>query len=177
MEDSELISFFANPYFDEVLIFFDQEEVKSSQEKYKPIKIGDDFLYQKKKTNTVQEYINKIQEILKAKQKDTRVYEGNIFIQISISGSPKKIKITDIDNMIKTLFDAISGVVIKDDRMINTVYANKYKTNGNLKGFFLCIKVLKENETPKVQEFVISEEDDIWKDDPNKDTLTIVDFY
>ena len=57
--------------------------------------------------------------------------------------SKKKYKTKDLDNVIKTLFDAMKGIVYQDDSQIRSVFANKYitdKTPGFMIGTKSCRK-------------------------------------
>lgn len=72
-------------------------------------------------------------------------FEGRLFLAIAIAMSKKDYETKDLDNMIKTLFDAMKGVVYNDDSQICCVFVNKYVTDMT-PGFMIGIRELSKEE-------------------------------
>lgn len=72
-------------------------------------------------------------------------FKGRLFLAIAIGMSKKDHETKDLDNMIKTLFDAMKGVVYKDDSQICSVFVNKYISDKG-PSFMIGIRELSEKE-------------------------------
>lgn len=73
-------------------------------------------------------------------------FKGSLFLAISIALSKKDYETKDLDNMIKTLFDAMKGIVYEDDSQICSVFVNKYMTD-KTPGFMIGIREMSEKDT------------------------------
>lgn len=72
-------------------------------------------------------------------------FKDKLFLAISIAMSKKEYKTKDLDNVVKTLFDAMKGIVYEDNSQICSVFVNKYITD-RTPGFMIGIKKLSEKE-------------------------------
>lgn len=122
LKPGEQYNFYANPFFDEVLIFLDR--VPSAQEKYKPIMNSTRF-YERYEKDNVKVFKNSIKKRLLDKAKPWWPIEDHLFAVVNISGPKKEIQTLDIDNLLKTIFDSFNGIVFIDDSQIISVLAEK----------------------------------------------------
>jgi len=72
-------------------------------------------------------------------------FKGKLFLAISLAMSKKDYETKDVDNMIKTLLDAMKGIVYEDDSQICSVFVNKYVTD-RTPGFMVGIRELSKKE-------------------------------
>jgi len=70
--------------------------------------------------------------------------------------SKKEYKTKDLDNVIKTLFDAMKGIVYEDDSQICSVFVNKYMSD-RIPGFMIGIKKLSEKDRDWYVPILLSE--------------------
>lgn len=72
-------------------------------------------------------------------------FKGKLFLAISLAMSKKDYETKDVDNIIKTLFDAMKGIVYEDDSQICSVFVNEYVTD-RTPGFMIGIRELSKKE-------------------------------
>jgi Holliday junction resolvase RusA-like endonuclease len=149
---SERTTYYQNPDFEEVLIFFD-EEVFTSSEKYKPVEGG---LYERRDKGNAVDFINNIKEKLSKEKKNNWPYTQKIMLVIGISGTKGLYGNRDIDNMVKSVFDALKGVLFVDDSQIHLLIASKQIWNKNMKGFMVGLRVLDENKIDKYEPWLFT---------------------
>ncbi len=158
IKDNEIVKFRMNPYYDEILIFGDII-VPTSQEKYKLID-AEDQLYKKISKSNVDNFSNLLKNRLRAKAKNWWPYKGDLEIIINIGGPKKYIKFKDLDNYLKTIFDAIKGVVIIDDHQITIVTIDKHE-NPYTNGFSIAIRKIQEDSS----DYVYGQNQSEWEKD------------
>jgi Holliday junction resolvase RusA-like endonuclease len=151
MEDE--VTFYQNPDFDEVLIFYD-EEVFTSKEMYKPVEGG---LYERKNKESAVKFISNIKQKLINDRKDNWPYKQKLMLCIGISGSKSLYSSRDIDNMVKPIFDALKGILFEDDSQIHLLIASKQIWHHSLKGFLVGLRVLDENKVDKYEPWLYTE--------------------
>lgn len=142
LTDGETYSYYANPFYDEVLIFLDR--VPSAQEKYKPIKNSKRF-YERYEKDNVKAFKQSIKERLSGKLKPWWPIGEHLFAVVVISGPKNEIETIDIDNLLKTIFDSLSGVVFKDDSQIISVFAEK-ELMPEMSGLAIGLKKIRQFE-------------------------------
>ncbi len=144
---NEAVTFYQNPDFDELFIFYD-EEVFTSKEIFKPVEGG---LYERKNKTSAITFIAKIKQILEDGKKDNWPYKQNLMICIGVSGTKSLYGDRDIDNMVKPILDALKGIVFNDDSQVHLLIASKHIWDKNLKGFMVGLRVLEEGRIDKYE--------------------------
>ncbi len=153
------MEFFANPYFDEILIFW-KRELLTSQDKYKPyncISCNKDLYLSSGKKNKA-DFVNGVQEALLKKSNVEWPFKENLQIQYSVTDIPSRIRLIDLDNMAKSLLDSLKGIVFMDDSQIVAIAGDK-NVIGDLKAFIVAIKRLEKDEKQLFQNALFSSVD------------------
>ncbi len=130
-------TFVANPYYDEILIFAGVK-VPTSQEGYKLVD-SKKQLYKRIKKPNVKRFQSEIKGRLLKKKKPWWPHTEKLSLIVSVGGPKNYIEFSDLDNYLKTIFDAIKGVVIADDHQIIEVTVDK-EENQFVSGFIIAIK-------------------------------------
>ncbi|WP_163380197.1 RusA family crossover junction endodeoxyribonuclease [Cyclobacterium sp. SYSU L10401] len=136
LNEGETATYSANPYYDQVLLFADTK-VPTSQDKYKLID-ADKQLYEKLSKPNVDNFREEIRKRLTKNPKPWWPFVGKLYVDINIGGPKNYIEFKDLDNYLKTVFDAIKGIVIKDDHQIVRVTIDKQE-NQFTSGFTIAI--------------------------------------
>jgi Holliday junction resolvase RusA-like endonuclease len=160
------VSIVANPYFDEVMIFYG-DTVLTSQDHYKPISCdhcSKPGLHLKSDKQNKSGYIKTIKEKLIANLNPDWPFKENLAIQFSVSDTQSRLNKIDLDNLAKTIFDSLQGVVFEDDVQIVRHTADKEFVNGII-AHIVAIKRLAPGERPKFQEFLFSSKIGAWADE------------
>lgn len=144
---SEEVTFYQNPDFDEVFIFYD-EEVFTSKEIFKPVEGG---MYERTNKANAVGFIARIKEILEQGRKDKWPYKQKLMICIGVSGTKSLYGTRDIDNMVKPILDALKGIVFVDDKQVHLLIASKHIWDKNLKGFMVGLRVLEDGRIDKYE--------------------------
>ncbi len=170
-------TYWANPFYDDIIIF--RETLPSSQDKLKPIDLSKGIfqLYEK---NNVTEFKKNLRIKLEKKRKRNWPYAEDIFIGLHVSGTKKEIYDKDIDNLLKTIFDTLKGLVFEDDRQVIKLSAEKYIST-KLKGVIVAIKKLDSSTGIELFPKMFSEPKDAWEKErqrkSKKNLETYFDFY
>jgi len=166
-------TFWANPFYDDIIMFLDK--LPSSQDKLKPLDESQGIfqLYEK---NNVTEFRRKLQERLKAKAKPSWAYKGNLFMAVNITGTKNDVYDKDLDNLLKTLFDTLKGIVFDDDRQIIKLSAEKQITNG-IRGVMIALKELTPSENIQLCPGVYTSGNDLWRTEREEKILKGRDIY
>ncbi len=64
---------------------------------------------------------------------------------MGVAGVKKVYEHKDLDNLLKSIFDAFKGIVFEDDNQIELVISSKHIWNQNLKGLTVALRILKPN--------------------------------
>lgn len=162
-EDEEDSVFYGNPYFDEIMIFLIR--VPTSQDKFKTFKCSkceEPLLYKGYSKKNKTDFVEVINSALKKNPNPEWPFLSNLSIQFSVSDTPSRISQVDLDNLAKTLVDALKGTVFKDDNQIIALSGTKEVVN-NIKGCFVNVRKLEQNERPVFQQyFISSSNEDPW---------------
>lgn len=142
-------TYYQNPDFDEVFLFFD-EEISSSKDAFKLVD-GTEY-YEKSPKANAQAFIKRIQEKLLAKKKHKWPYTQPLMIFVGLSGIKKLYGEKDLDNILKSVFDAFKGIVFVDDAQIHLVIASKQIWKYSMKGFAVGIRILPPD--PQIDKYV-----------------------
>ena len=139
---SEKVTFYQNPFYES--LFGNLNAVVPSK------RIG--YKQNEKKhitritvTPSSIDFENQLKKALSEDKDPKFPFKGNLFLAISIALSKKDYETKDLDNMIKTLFDGMKGIVYEDDSQICSVFVNKYITDRK-QGFMVGIRELSEKE-------------------------------
>lgn len=163
-------SFFANPYFDTVLLFLPLH-VTTSSDRYKPIDCGQcqkANLYQKKEyVLNKSNYINKVQKMLAQDPNPDWPYKKKLLVQCFVSNIPAEVKRIDVDNLAKTILDSLQGVIYENDSQVIALSCEK----GSIleqKSLLLAIRELNDSEKPLLQSYFYSGNSATWIEEERK---------
>jgi Holliday junction resolvase RusA-like endonuclease len=162
-------TFIANPYFDEVLIFFGSE-VFTYQEKLKQIQCNQcerKNLYEMRGNINKTTYINNIQKLIEEDKNPDWPFKEKLLVQFTISDVQSKLDKIDVDNLAKTMFDTFKELIYEDDSQIVSFAGDKSSVN-NIKAFIIAIKRLELNERPFFQDYIFSGKMNAWKEEHEK---------
>lgn len=151
-------TFWANPFYDDIIMFLDK--LPSSQDKLKPLD-KTHGIFQMYEKNNVTEFKRSLQERLKAKSKPNWPYKKELFMAVNITGTKTDIYDKDLDNLLKTIFDTLKGVVFDDDKQIIKLSAEKQISDG-IKGVMIAIKELSATNNILLCPEVYTIGEDIW---------------
>jgi Holliday junction resolvase RusA-like endonuclease len=167
-------TFYQNPDFEEIFIFHGLE-VPTSKKEFRPIaedmqsKIVKDFpeinfsLYQKGAgTRGAQDFIATIKEKLIAKRKKRWPYKQKLLLTVGVSGIKKVYGAKDLDNLLKSVFDAFKGIVFEDDNQIEIVIAFKQILFENNSGFTVALRILETGVFDKYNPKIFSDNYGTW---------------
>jgi Holliday junction resolvase RusA-like endonuclease len=139
-------TFYQNPFYDYVFGSFDiivpstrsgyKNNSQSGQSIPNPI------------TNSVHKFRKCIKNWLGNNPDKDWPCKCRLFILLYLGLTPKDYAKKDIDNITKSLIDALKGIVYRDDKQIDILYVHKYKTTMEGNGSFMVgIKKLINNDT------------------------------
>jgi len=159
-------TFFANPYFDELMVFYGNT-VLTSKDMFSPYSCNQCSrreLYEKRDKKNKADYIQDIQSRLGKNPNPKWPFKGRLQIQFSVSDKLKRLKQIDLDNLSKAILDSLQGVVFENDAQIDVLIATKAFTKG-LIGNMIAIKELNSREKPKFQQFLYSTRHKTWREE------------
>lgn len=169
MEENRV--FYGNPYFDEIMIFLTR--IPTSQDKFKPFNCSDcneSDLYKAYSKKNKTDFVDLIKNAIKKKPNPEWPFTENLLIQFNVSDIPSRICTVDLDNLAKTLMDALKGTVFNEDNQVVALAGTKDVVQ-NIKGCFVNVRKLEQEERPKFQQFFISSAvDDPWLEERNQKT-------
>lgn len=116
------VLFKRNPDIDE-LFLIPILQIPTKQEKYKKL-FG--RLYWQKSVDANKEFEAFIRAKLQEEKSEEWPLKGNLEVYVAVSAKAKRIKQIDIDNILKSVFDCLNGVVYKDDSQILQVLGRKF---------------------------------------------------
>ncbi len=159
-------TFFANPYFDELMIFFGNT-VLTSKDRFIPMicsQCDHKELYEKKGKENKADYIENIQTKLRNNPNPKWPFKGRLQVQFSVSDKQSRLNDIDLDNLAKAILDSLQGVVFENDAQIDVLIATKNFTAGMIANL-IAIKELQPGEKTKFQEFLFSGKHKTWRDE------------
>jgi Holliday junction resolvase RusA-like endonuclease len=116
------VHFKRNPDIDE-LFLLPIIQIPTKQEKYKRLFKR---LYWLKNVDANKQFETFLREKLKEERSEEWPLTGNLEIYVAVSAKAKRIRQIDIDNILKSVFDCLNGIVYKDDSQIMQVLGRKY---------------------------------------------------
>ena len=128
--------FYGNPYFDEIMIFLTR--IPTSQDKFKPYKCSDfkePELYKGYLKANKTDFVEVIGNALKNNPNPEWPFENKLLIQFDVSDFSIRIDEVDLDNLAKTLIDALKGIVFNNDNQVVALAGTKGVFK-NIKGCF-----------------------------------------
>ncbi len=168
--DKSETTFTANPYFDEVMIFFGLEMVTST-EHYAPYTCSVCNNKEIYKLNPFKEnkksIIEKIKTVLENERNPNWPFKGKIHFQFSVSDIQSKLDKADLDNYAKTILDSFNNLVYQDDRQVSAFVGYKEHVQ-DMKALVVAFKQLDNDEKPQLQQFLFSSKANTWQDDYKK---------
>lgn len=167
-------TYYQNPDFEEIFVFHGLE-VPTSKKEFKTIpeniqkRISEKFpeidfqLYRKGAgTRGAQDFMATIKEKLLAKRKNCWPYTGKLLLTVGVSGIKKVYGAKDLDNLLKSVFDAFKGIVFDDDNQIEIVIAFKQILFENNPGFTVALRILQNGAVDKYNPKIISNDYRTW---------------
>lgn len=133
-----MVAYAANPHYDEILVFAGIK-VPTSQDFYKLID-EERQLYKLVEKPNVRQFKDEIKMRLLAKKKPWWPHTQNLSMAVTVGGPLTYIQLKDLDNYLKTIFDAIKGIVIEDDHQVTNVTVGK-EENPFICGFMIAIRI------------------------------------
>ncbi|NEM96809.1 RusA family crossover junction endodeoxyribonuclease [Pontibacter burrus] len=170
---SDSVIFHQNPKLDYLFGYFGKVQVRTNQDKYKPINVAivnddggeeilKDFYIKNPDSQSIQDFKNLIQKLAKGYfREDNKIqkpYEVEIVLSVTMSES--RFKQVDVDNIAKTILDSLNDIVFEDDSQVSSLIVNKSihpmkvdslligitKLTANRRGFIDDIYLFKENK-------------------------------
>lgn len=166
--------YYQNPDFEEIFVFHGLEVPSSKKEfKYIPENIQSricemfpeiDFQLYRKGAGTrgAQAFMTTIKEKLLAKSKKCWPYKEKLLLTVGVSGIKKVYGAKDLDNLLKSVFDAFKGIVFEDDNQIEIVIAFKQILFENNPGFTVALRILKTGVVDKYNPMIFSNDYRTW---------------
>jgi len=135
------------PNLDWTIAMWGGKPVPTKQEKYKPLigyqgviddgeteKILDDLYIRNPDKSIVQEFESRLREFLKENVTDEMPYKMPVEVILAFDINQKRLFEVDVDNLCKTVLDAMTGLVFEDDSQVVRLLALKdtheWDTNG-----------------------------------------------
>ena len=172
---SKIVTIRKVPTLDWAVALWGGKPVPTKQEKYKPLtgyqgvmqdgeteKILEELYIRNPDKNIVQEFENKLAEFLKENTTEEMPYKMPVEVILAFDINKKRLFEVDVDNLCKTVLDAMKGIIFEDDSQVVRLLALKdthpYDTNG------LAIGINKLEDSSKgwfnkVQLFYMEEND------------------
>lgn len=173
---SKIVTIRKVPDLDWAVALWGGKPIPTKQEKYKPLtgyqriiqdgeteKILEELYIRNPDKAIVQEFEKKIGDFLKESATDEMPYKMSVEVILAFDINKKRLFEVDIDNLCKTVLDAMKGIIFEDDSQVVRLLALKdvhpYDTNG------LAIGVNKLDDQSKgwfnkVQLFYMDERDE-----------------
>jgi Holliday junction resolvase RusA-like endonuclease len=115
------IKWHPNPIIDITLII-PLIEIPTKQEKFKPLFRN---IYLKKNIDKNKQFENFIRQKLDSEREKDWPLKEQIEVFVQVTAKKSRYKTVDIDNLLKSIFDCLNGIVYKDDSQIIQVVARK----------------------------------------------------
>ncbi|MGN6212030.1 RusA family crossover junction endodeoxyribonuclease [Parafilimonas sp.] len=168
------VQFFQNPDIDEIFVFH-RIEVPTSKKEFKPIsqemqeKIKQVFpelnvpLFKKGEgSRGSQEFIGNMRAKLVAKRKKRWPYKEKLLLTVGVTGLKKFYERRDIDNILKSVFDAFKGIVFEDDNQIEITIAFKQIVPQDIVGLMIGLKIIDNTVIDKYVPTLFSDNHEHW---------------
>lgn len=138
MESENQITFVQNPKLDYLFGYFGNEEIRTKQDKFKPIevlKINSDgteeilknFYVKSPGSEVQQSFETQIKELARKSFPESepikKPQEFEIFLTITMK--EKRFKEVDVDNLAKSILDSLNGIVYEDDSQVSSLIVKK----------------------------------------------------
>jgi Holliday junction resolvase RusA-like endonuclease len=156
MMADDFITFYQNPKVDVLFGFFGGDPIPTKQDKFKPIPVSQvnedgteeilkNFYLKKPDEAAVSEFNHYIQDIAKKQfTSDQKILKPNdVEVILSISVTESRYKTVDIDNLAKSVLDALNNIAYEDDSQVASLVCRKYVYH--LNGIFIGITKLTSN--------------------------------
>lgn len=129
-----------HPQLDFFIGFFGGPEIPTKQDKFKPLNgyvvaIEEDGISQefeayikKKDPDNLKAFEAKLQDLIKTELKEEQPYPKNVKLEVIVlvAMGEKRIKVVDVDNLVKAVLDCMRGLVYEDDSQIMNVLGSKF---------------------------------------------------
>jgi Holliday junction resolvase RusA-like endonuclease len=132
-----------NPFYDFVLAYIG-EPIPSTRSGYKNI-VGTSDVMTNHESPNVHSFREGLRETLLKYSEFSMPYKGRVLVSLAIGLTEKEYLSRDIDNMVKSLLDALKNVVYYDDRQVDVLHVVKKMSEDNR--WHIGIKKLSEGDS------------------------------
>jgi len=115
-----------NPFYDFVLAW-SGDPIPSTRSGYKNLPTGGIVL--NPETPSVHGFRKTVREAFRKYPQFKKPIKGRVLISLAIGLTQKEYQARDIDNMVKSLLDALKTVVYYDDRQVDALHVVKYESD------------------------------------------------
>lgn len=119
---AKAIKITSNPDFDDTLIVPLLTEVPTKQDKFKRLFWR---IYLRKVEDKHKTFEEGLRKMLLEKERSHWPYKGSIEIFVGVTAKQSRLKQVDVDNLLKSVLDALKGVAYKDDSQITRALVTK----------------------------------------------------
>jgi hypothetical protein len=148
-ETANYVTYYQNPFYDEVLIFLLDQPVPPKQRKGKLQNRNFEAL---------------IKNDLSQSQNENWPYLERVMVVFSVTGPIDYLDNVDIDNVAKSILDICKGILFKDDRQVYSLIAEKH-IQPTQPAFVLALRKMKEGEFADFVPAFYSGNPEHWKED------------
>ena len=131
-----------NPFYDFVF-FYVGDPIPSTRTGYTNV-VGTQQVMPNAESVSVHEFRRQLREVLPKYPELGQPFKGRVLLSIAIGLTEKEYASRDIDNMVKSLLDALKSVVYADDRQVDVLHVVKHKHEYNC--WHIGIKKLSTDE-------------------------------
>ncbi len=138
MSENVLKTYQINPLIDHLFGFFGNTEIKTKQDKFKPVEVNflnedgteeilEEFYVRNPSSKAFQAFEGKIRavalEVFSKHEIICKPQEIEIFLAISMK--LRRFKEVDVDNLAKSVLDCLNGIVYEDDSQVSNLIVKK----------------------------------------------------
>ena len=114
-----------NPFYDFVLAWAG-DPIPSTRSGYKNLPTGETI--KNPESPSVHGFKDAVKETFRHYRRFKRPLKGRVLISLAIGLTQKEFQTRDLDNMVKSLLDALKAVVYEDDRQVDVLHVMKYQS-------------------------------------------------
>lgn len=153
---TEIFKIVKNPAIDFLFLIIDNDDVPTKQDSYKPIDAKfvnengieenlKNFYMQNPDKDSIKRFNNFLHNQIGNTFQDNIITKNhNVEVGISFLVTPKRFKEVDVDNLAKTLLDALKGIAFEDDSQVTNLIC--FKSIHPMKNNGLAIAITKLSE-------------------------------
>lgn len=146
-QEENFVTFYQNPFYDEVIIFLLDKPVPPKQRKGK--------LQNRNFEKEIKDRLDKLKS-------ESWPYSEKVMIIFAITGPIDYLNNIDIDNVAKSILDICKGILFTDDRQVFSLIAEKH-IKPERSGFVLALKKMEDGEFASFVPPFYSENPEHWR--------------